>query len=221
MSFTYGLSAIRLSLICTLATTIVAAPASLLAQWSLFPSAHYVDDNGQFGGPQIIGDRVAVVLEARSQLSRLPDAPAREVNIRGYLVTARLTDTQLTNSTREVIGPLYKVDGPMSGIANDAGAVYSKADREGLASKPHFSFSAARRTCQIGCRRKRNANSGFRAPDRGRKGSLDAVRPAPSDTVAGLAQPKLLGESIAPLRCAEGKGRRCSHLRHVHEQATQ
>ena len=88
----------------------------------------------------VVGDRVFILLETSTRPFRLPDQHASVKDIRGYLVTAELTTPDKINATRTVIGPIYEQKGPMSSIANQAGAAFDAQDREALAQKPYMSF---------------------------------------------------------------------------------
>src|SRR6266566_5146239 len=85
-----------------------------LAQWSLFGDSHAVSPSGQLFGPQVFGDRIMIVLEANSHPWRLPDSASKVRNIRGYLVTARLSPDPGTKDAAQVVGPLYTIDSTIS-----------------------------------------------------------------------------------------------------------
>jgi hypothetical protein len=112
------------------------------AQWTLFPATHSIGLSSQFYAPSLSGDRLVLVLEARSHPWRLPDQAATDTNVRGYLVLARLREGKDPDSTRQVVGPLYTIHGPVSSLVNDAGAPYSNADAEALLVKRSFSIRA-------------------------------------------------------------------------------
>jgi hypothetical protein len=106
-------------------------------------STHYVTTNGQLFGPFVFGDTVDIILETSSQPSHWPDEPSSDTNVRGYLLTASLSKTDGAGPTRFVVGLIYELDGPVSSIANSAGATYSQQDRSFLESKPFLALHSA------------------------------------------------------------------------------
>ena len=99
---------------------------------------HDIKENGQCYKPYVDGNGVAFLVEAHS--TPVLDPIPKQMNTRGYLVTAKVVESQPDVKSRIVIGPLYKIDGPMSGLASSAGAAFGKQDRQALSQRPFFAF---------------------------------------------------------------------------------
>ncbi len=106
----------------------------------MFGASHDIKENGQCDRPWVDGNSVEFLVEAHSTPSTIFDPIPKQVNIRGYLLTAKVAENQPDVKSRIVVGPLYKIDGPMSGLASSAGAAFGKQDRQSLSQRPFFSF---------------------------------------------------------------------------------
>ena len=96
-------------------------------QSTFFKSEYDIAGDAGCDRVSVSEDQISFIAEARTTPCAFPILPARETNIRGYLLACRLHNGVRTTPITTVVGPLYHLV-ELSSMAN-AGVPFGAAER--------------------------------------------------------------------------------------------